>query len=304
MIPPALEPRRQDLPRQGSRGPVPDRARREAAARVDRGGRLAGGLPAPVVDAAQEPREARVGRRRGRDRRGGARDVRVLAPRAEAAAPGAVRDSRSAEISISIDTPRISPDGRLWRSTPPTRKGRTQIWIRPLNALVAQPLAGTEGTITALLVARQPVLGFFAERKAEEGRRRRRTAHQDLRRTDRFRRDLEPRGRSSSSTARAPTRSSACRPRAERRCRRSSRTPRARKSQIGWPEFLPDGRHFIYMAISQKVDESAYRIGSLDSNETKAFAPGADDADLCAAGLPAVRARSDARRAAVRREGN
>jgi Tol biopolymer transport system component len=46
-----------------------------------------------------------------------------------------------------------------------------------------------------------------------------------------------------------------------------------KETQIGWPAFLPDGRHFIYMAINQKVDESAYRIGALDSTETKAFAP-------------------------------
>ena len=48
----------------------------------------------------------------------------------------------------------------------------------------------------------------------------------------------------------------------------------ARKEmQIGWPEFMPDGRHFIYMSINQKVDDSAYRIGQLDSTETKPFAP-------------------------------
>ena len=48
--------------------------------------------------------------------------------------------------------------------------------------------------------------------------------------------------------------------------------PSRKEIQIGWPEFLPDGRHFIYMAINQKADQSAYRIGSLDSNETKPFA--------------------------------
>ena len=46
-----------------------------------------------------------------------------------------------------------------------------------------------------------------------------------------------------------------------------------KETQVGWPEFLPDGRHFMYMSINQKVDDSAYRIGALDSTETKAFAP-------------------------------
>ena len=44
----------------------------------------------------------------------------------------------------------------------------------------------------------------------------------------------------------------------------------ARKEvQIGWPEFLPDGKHFLYMAIAQKASDSMYRIASLDSKENR-----------------------------------
>jgi eukaryotic-like serine/threonine-protein kinase len=43
--------------------------------------------------------------------------------------------------------------------------------------------------------------------------------------------------------------------------------------QVGWPEFLPDGRHFLYMAIGTKPEDSTYRVGSVDSTESKAFAP-------------------------------
>ena len=46
-----------------------------------------------------------------------------------------------------------------------------------------------------------------------------------------------------------------------------------KETQIGWPEFLPDGRHYIYMVISQKPEDNSYRMGSLDSSETKPFAP-------------------------------
>jgi hypothetical protein len=49
--------------------------------------------------------------------------------------------------------------------------------------------------------------------------------------------------------------------------------PSRKEIQVGWPEFLPDGRRFLYMAINQKAEDSAYRIGSLDSAETKPFAP-------------------------------
>ena len=46
-----------------------------------------------------------------------------------------------------------------------------------------------------------------------------------------------------------------------------------KETEVGWPEFLPDGRHFLYMANGQKAEDNAYRIGSLDSTESKALAP-------------------------------
>ena len=45
-----------------------------------------------------------------------------------------------------------------------------------------------------------------------------------------------------------------------------------KETEVGWPEFLPDGRHFLYMAIGQKAEDNTYRIGVLDSKETKALA--------------------------------
>jgi serine/threonine protein kinase len=36
-----------------------------------------------------------------------------------------------------------------------------------------------------------------------------------------------------------------------------------------WPTFLPDGRHFLYLARSPNLDSGAINVGSLDSKETK-----------------------------------
>jgi len=36
-----------------------------------------------------------------------------------------------------------------------------------------------------------------------------------------------------------------------------------------WPDFLPDGRHFLYWAHSRNPENSAIYVGSLDSKETK-----------------------------------
>jgi hypothetical protein len=45
-----------------------------------------------------------------------------------------------------------------------------------------------------------------------------------------------------------------------------------KEANVAWPEFLPDGRHFIYMANGQKPEDNLYRIGSLDSKESTPMA--------------------------------
>ena len=75
-----------------------------------------------------------------------------------------------------------------------------------------------------------------------------------------------------------------------------------KETQVGWPEFLPDGRHYLYMAIGQKPEDSAYRIGVLDSTETQPLGPRPDARDLRPGGIPALCTRPDPRRAALRPE--
>ena len=36
-----------------------------------------------------------------------------------------------------------------------------------------------------------------------------------------------------------------------------------------WPQFLPDGRHFLYLVRNEQRENSGIYVGSLDSNETK-----------------------------------
>ena len=69
---------------------------------------------------------------------------------------------------ISIDTPRISPDGQTLAFNATDTEGKNQIWIRPLNALVAQPLAGTEGTTRPFWSPDSRFLGFFAGGKLKK----------------------------------------------------------------------------------------------------------------------------------------
>jgi hypothetical protein len=36
-----------------------------------------------------------------------------------------------------------------------------------------------------------------------------------------------------------------------------------------WPHFLPDGHHFLYLALNKDIAKSAIRVGSLDSTDSK-----------------------------------
>jgi eukaryotic-like serine/threonine-protein kinase len=176
------------------------------------------------------------------------------------------------EEIISVDMPRISPDGRTLAFNATDSQGKTRIWVRPLAALAAQPLAGTEGTTRPFWSPDSRFLGFFADGKLKK---------------------IEASGGPAQKICDAPTGADgtwspegvilydgrAADP--IYRVSAAGGTPTvavkpdaARKEQtVGWPEFLPDGRHFLYMATGQKPEDNSYRIGSLDSQDSKALSP-------------------------------
>jgi len=172
---------------------------------------------------------------------------------------------------ITIDAPKISPDGKLLAFNATDATGKTQIWLRPLNALVAQPLAGTEGTRRPFWSPDSRFLAFMADGKLKK---------------------IDVTGGPPTKICDAPSAvDGSWSPEGVilldgtgtdpiLRVPAAGGTPvvwvkaeASRKEvQIGWPEFLPDGRHFLYMAANQKPDVSEYRIGSIDSAETKSLA--------------------------------
>ena len=46
-----------------------------------------------------------------------------------------------------------------------------------------------------------------------------------------------------------------------------------KETSVGWPQFLPDGKHYLYLLTGEKPEDSAYWIASIDSNEKKMVAP-------------------------------
>ena len=69
---------------------------------------------------------------------------------------------------VSVDMPRISPDGRILAFDAVDSTGKSRIWIRPLNALQAHALAGTEGTKRVFWSPDSRHLGFIADGKLQK----------------------------------------------------------------------------------------------------------------------------------------
>jgi serine/threonine protein kinase len=161
----------------------------------------------------------------------------------------------------------ISPDGRrlIYRTS---SEGKQQLWIRPLDSLTAQPLPGTDKiSWPAFWSPDGRYVGFFADSKLKK---------------------IELSGGPAQAIADAPE------PRGGSWNREgvivfspSTISPLYRVLTGGevtqlttldesrqetthrWPFFLPDDRHFLYLARSAQSERTGIYVGSLDSKEVK-----------------------------------
>ena len=186
----------------------------------------------------------------------------------------------------------ISPDGRRLAIVA-FSEGRQQIWIRSLDSVAAEPLPGTEGGISPFWSPDSRFVGFFSpgdgtlKKIALAGGPARTICAAQVDGVPTWGRDgtilftkfLDGIFRVSADGG-APT--------------RVTQVDKGRRElNHYWPEFLPDGQHFLYMATA--LEESGLRatpsvyIASLDSPEATLLDPSAFAHDLRRAGLSAVR---------------
>jgi Tol biopolymer transport system component len=173
----------------------------------------------------------------------------------------------------------LSPDGRRLAFTAVGPGGPMLLWVRPLDALVAQPLAGTEGARAPFWSPDSRFVAFFANGKLNKvdvtggppltvcdapGAYLSGTWNRD---------DLilfsfsgAPGGRihrvSASGGASSPV---------------TTPDPNSGETQHYLPFFLPDGRHFLYAALGQPGPLGIY-VTSIDSKEQKLLLGGASHA--------------------------
>ena len=156
----------------------------------------------------------------------------------------------------------ISPDGRIL-AFGASSQGKPMLWIRQLDSLVAKPLAGTDGGYYPFWSPDSRYLGFFAGGKLKK---------------------IEIRGGLPQTLCDAPEGRGGTWNRDDVIVFTPVVGPVHRISAAGgapapltklqverqedahyWPCFLPDGRHFLYLARNRQRENDAIFVGSLDS---------------------------------------
>jgi hypothetical protein len=196
---------------------------------------------------------------------------------------GALRLSVLPPENTSFECFAVSPDGRKLAFTAPLN-GRMRLWVRGLDSLEARPLAGTDNASWPFWSPDSVSIGFFVPNKLKvveiSGGPTRDIADIVVGRGGAWSPEgiilFSPRPIGVlcqvSAAGGAPTPVT------------SLDKARAEVAH-GFPQFLPDGRHFLYLAACSRPGESSIRAGSLDSTSSKALL----SADTSAAYAPVLR---------------
>jgi eukaryotic-like serine/threonine-protein kinase len=178
------------------------------------------------------------------------------------------------ELRTSLASPAgrfaLSPDGRRLAVVATDASGRTMLWIRPLDTIVAQPLAGTEDATFPFWSPDSRFIAFVAQNKLKKidvsGGPPVTICDADIAAPGAWNKDnvilFTPKGSSPlfrvSASGGTPTPA-------------TKLDTGAGDAQHWYPSFLPDNRHFLYFVVGSRqrgmTDPRAINIGSLDTAE-------------------------------------
>jgi serine/threonine protein kinase len=173
---------------------------------------------------------------------------------------------RFAFIGPHSGAPQISPDGRTLLLVAVDEQGTNMLWLRPLDSPSARPLPGTEGADLPFWSADGLSIGFFADGKLKT---------------------VEASGGHVLTLCDAPNDAGGSWnqqgvilfspdftsgiyqiPALGGSPKLVLNVDKSRFQGYGWPNFLPDGRHFTYSAYGSEADQGTY-FASLDGRENK-----------------------------------
>ena len=178
------------------------------------------------------------------------------------------------DFTQGVGLPALSPDGQRIVFGARTADGKTPLWVRALDGLTAQPLAGTEGATFPFWSPDSRFIAFFADGKLKKIDA---SGGQALALTD------APNGRGGSWSPDgvivfAPS-GNALSPLLRVSSAGGASSPIS-SAQGSFPWFLPDGRHFLYQDRDQDQSNTdagwAIREGSLDGSPSKTVGLGSN----------------------------
>jgi eukaryotic-like serine/threonine-protein kinase len=165
----------------------------------------------------------------------------------------------------------VSPDGSKLAFIATGSSGKTQLWIRPVDSEAAQPLPGTENPLQPFWSADSRYLAFYADGKLKK-----------IAASGGPAQTLTEGGAAAGTAGGTWSRegvvlfSSSFEGPIRRVPAVGGKTTQvtaldASRQENGhlWPHFLPDGKHFLYLARSANPENDAIYAGSLDSKERK-----------------------------------
>jgi eukaryotic-like serine/threonine-protein kinase len=170
-----------------------------------------------------------------------------------------------------------SPDGQRVAFVALGSDGKQLLWVRPLNATSAQPLAGTDGAAFPFWSPDSRYIAFFANGKLNRidsfGGPPLAIASVQFERGGTWGRDgtilFVP--DLASEIYRLPSAGGTPRPVTKLNDSRH-------ETSHTWPQFLPDGRHFLFYAVSGDPENSATYAAALDGGEPKLILRGGSNA--------------------------
>ena len=182
--------------------------------------------------------------------------------------PADMEDMRVDITTSSTDAPTsfaISPDGRKLVFVA-YDQGQTRLWLRPLDAATAQPLAGTEGAMYPFWSPDSRALGFFADSKLKRidirGGVPQTLASAPAGRGGTWNSDglivFTPSGLGALSRVQSSGGDVAT----------VTHVDRPHQASHLFPQFLPDGRRFLFFVQGSPDTQGVY-LGALDSPKTQ-----------------------------------
>jgi Tol biopolymer transport system component len=209
----------------------------------------------------------------------GALAVAITAAAGLIATRGSRRPSEPAAVRFSVTAPEdgvlvldypsaaISPDGQLLAFTVVDPTGTPRLWIRPLDAVSARPLSGTENAESPFWSHDSRFIGFFADKRLRKvpvaGGLPETICDAPNGRGGTWNREgvivfaplsTGPLQRVSAAGGEVVT--------------VATPDPARGETALRYPCFLPDGRHFLYESQPRKKEGFDIYLGDLDSKET------------------------------------